>query len=43
MYDVAHEMMDAGDDETSRRWYASAVEREAGIGALRATAQGIKG
>lgn len=31
MYDVAHEATDAGDDETSRRWYAAAVEREAGM------------
>lgn len=31
MYDVAHEATDAGDDETSRRWYATAVEREAGM------------
>lgn len=31
MYDVAHEATDAGDDETSRRWYAAAVEREAGL------------
>ena len=31
MYDVAHEATDAGDNETSRRWYAAAVEREAGM------------
>jgi hypothetical protein len=31
MYDVAHEATDVGDDETSRRWYATAVEREAGM------------
>ncbi|MGI9187368.1 MAG: hypothetical protein ACR2J9_07630 [Gaiellales bacterium] len=31
MYDVAHEATDAGDDELSRRWYAAAVEREAGM------------
>jgi hypothetical protein len=31
MFDVAHTATDAGDDETSRRWYAAAVEREAGM------------
>jgi hypothetical protein len=31
MFDVAHTATDAGDDETSRRWYAAAVEREAGL------------
>jgi hypothetical protein len=31
MYDIAHEATDAGDDETSRRWYAAAVEREGGM------------
>jgi hypothetical protein len=31
MFDVAHTATDAGDDEASRRWYAAAVEREAGM------------
>jgi hypothetical protein len=31
MFDVAHTATDAGDEETSRRWYAAAVEREAGM------------
>ncbi len=31
MYDLAHAATDAGDDETSRHWYATAVEREAGL------------
>ena len=30
MYDLAHAAADAGDVETSRRWYALAVERESG-------------
>lgn len=31
MYDVAHRATERGDDELSRTWYASAVEREAGL------------
>ena len=31
MYDLSHAATDAGDDEASRRWYALAVDREAGL------------
>lgn len=30
MYDVANRATDAGDHETARHWYGSAVDREAG-------------
>jgi hypothetical protein len=31
MYDLSHAATEAGDDEASRRWYALAVDREAGL------------
>jgi hypothetical protein len=31
MYDVAHRATERGDDDLSRQWYATAVEREAGL------------